>query len=246
MGTKKQPDGTWHAFYSKRHPVTKIPVSLRRRHIESEAEALRVENDLVLLVEERLKEVVLPRWGTLVEEYLEFCALDGMLQKTIYNRKKCLKAATSRWDSRFISAITANEIRSVVSVDYQDRSPSQRKSVLQYIRRVFDFACEKGYLQKNPTPRMAIRISEKMKGAMTEEQVRTFLNKAKALNSKWYTHYAVAVYTGMRSGELYALTWDKVDLQNRRIPTRMDSSQLSPATTGWLKLLTTLFLFCKS
>lgn len=217
MGIKKHEDGTWTACYSKRHPVTRVPVGLRRKGIKSQVEAMRVEKELVLQVEDRLKAVVVPKWGGLVEGYIDFCRLSGMMQKTVYNRQKCLQAWTSGWNDRFIDAITANDIRQVVVIDLGGRSPSQQKSMLQYIRCAFDFAVENGHLPKNPTPNITIRIGDKIKKVLTEEQVRTLLNKAKALNWKWYPHYAMAVYTGCRSGELYAMTWDKVDLGNRQI-----------------------------
>lgn len=58
---------------------------------------------------------------------------------------------------------------------------------------------------------MKFRIADKIKGVLTEPQVTTLLNQAKALQSEWYPHWSLALYTGMRNGELYALTWDKGD-----------------------------------
>jgi integrase len=116
-----------------------------------------------------------------------------------------------------VDEITADEIRRVIEVDYRDRSPSQQKSILQYIRCAFECAGEKGYVTRNPSPNMAFKIGDKIKKVLTEQQVRVLLNSAKALGWKWYPHYAMAIYTGMRSGELYGLTWDKVDLDNLQI-----------------------------
>jgi len=36
---------------------------------------------------------------------------------------------------------------------------------------------------------------------------------AKLLSNKWYPVWSVAILTGMRSGELHALTWDQIDLE---------------------------------
>lgn len=41
--------------------------------------------------------------------------------------------------------------------------------------------------------------------------------RAKEVNSEWFPVWATALHTGMRNGELYALTWDKIDFENRRI-----------------------------
>ncbi|MES2767846.1 MAG: site-specific integrase, partial [Bdellovibrionota bacterium] len=43
------------------------------------------------------------------------------------------------------------------------------------------------------------------------------LRKAQELEWDWYPHYAIALYAGLRSGEAYALTWDKVNLEQRQI-----------------------------
>jgi integrase len=43
------------------------------------------------------------------------------------------------------------------------------------------------------------------------------LQKARELGHEWYPIWATALYTGMRSGELFALTWDKVNFERNNI-----------------------------
>jgi integrase len=57
---------------------------------------------------------------------------------------------------------------------------------------------------------------------LTESQVRNFLEQAKQMESEWYEIWATAIYTGMRSGELYALKWDRVNLEGMKI--KVDTS----------------------
>jgi integrase len=64
---------------------------------------------------------------------------------------------------------------------------------------------------------MKFQVGEKIKKVLTEEQVRHFLHQAQILRWEWYPHCAIAVYTGMRNGELYALTWDKVNFENEQM-----------------------------
>jgi integrase len=88
---------------------------------------------------------------------------------------------------------------------------------LKYIRGAFNFAFEKGYINKNPTPTMKLKVGDKIKKVLTLVHVKTLLTQAKIMNSEWYPIWATAPYTGMRNGELYALTWDKVSFENRKI-----------------------------
>ena len=61
------------------------------------------------------------------------------------------------------------------------------------------------------------KIGDKIKAVLSEDQAKFLLAKAKELKWDWYYHYALALYTGMRNGELYALTWDKIDFDQRTI-----------------------------
>jgi integrase len=56
---------------------------------------------------------------------------------------------------------------------------------------------------------------EKLPEILNLEQIRTLLLYASRVNHPWYPIWALALFTGMRSGELYALEWDQVDFDNK-------------------------------
>ncbi len=58
---------------------------------------------------------------------------------------------------------------------------------------------------------------EKMPEILNLEQIRTLLLYAQRVNHHWFPIWALALFTGMRSGELYALEWDQVDFNNNLI-----------------------------
>lgn len=217
MGVRQDKDGRWYACHSKRHPKTRKPMTLKR-YGKSKFDAQQIFKELVIELDDRCKEVLVPKWSSFVDEYIETCRVNGLTAKTINNIDKCLKAATlDDWCDRFIDTITADEIRQLIRIKYGDRSQSYQKSLRKFINCAFSLALDAGYINRNPTPKMSFRIGDKLKGVYNAEQVRFLLNKAKALDWHWYRHYVMACYCGMRNGELYALTWDQVDLDQRQI-----------------------------
>lgn len=218
MNIKQQNDGTYRVSYSKKNPITKQAITLTRKKIKSFAEAQRVYRELVIQVEKRIQKQQVPTWERLIEELLEDMRSRGLLERTIHTYGFCLRAHTlEEWGNRLITEITTHEIRALIQKRVGQKSVAHQQNLVKFIKAAFLCAVEHGYLKVNPTPKFRFKISEKVKRVLTEEQIRVFLSKAKEFGSEWFEHWAVAVYTGMRSGELYALTWDKVNFETRQI-----------------------------
>jgi integrase len=216
LNTKTTP-ATWEAFHAKRHPITRMPVGLRRKGIKSKAEAQRIFNELVVQVEDRLRKTIIPSWGQMIEKYLVSSKERGLMSKTLYASEKTLKAHTGEWMNRLVDSITTQEIRDLLHAKLADKSEAHKKYVLKCIKAVFACALDAGYVNRNPSPMIKFKLGDKIKAVLTEDQAKNLLFKAKELNWEWYYHYALALYTGMRTGELYALTWDKIDLDQRTV-----------------------------
>jgi len=225
VGIKSDPQspGTFIVSYSKRHPISRMPICLRRKGIKTKGEAQRVLNQLVIEVEDRIRQGTMPKWSASVDAYIQACRERGLTNLTIHGHETCLRAHTiEAWGSRYVDSITTQEIRSLLNERLGQRTSSHQKYFLKVVRSVFAMAVESGVLQRNPTPVIRFKIGAKIKAVLTEPQAKEFLARARALNSDWYPIWAMALYTGMRSGELYALTWDKVNLDARTI--KVDSA----------------------
>ncbi len=228
MGVKFEPKtNKWKAFFSKRHPITNQPRSLKRIGLNSKAEALRMERQLIVQLEQIFLEQSVPTWPKMVTEYFESKRMCDWTEKTLQNAKLCLEAHTfDKWKFRRVDSISAQDIKSLLVERVGSRSTGTKQSLLKFIRGAFQFAVEKRYVTANPAPNIRFKCGDKLPKVLTEPQAKYLLEKARELNSEWYYHWALALYTGMRNGEQYALSWDKVNFDNRTIL----------VDTGWNKV----------
>jgi len=204
--------------YSRRHPITKKPRGIRRIGIKTRAEAEKVYKALILELGEKFNENLNPLWTEIVSKFLEFYANSGIAKNTLKNYESCLQIHTfEKWKNKRIDEVTTSDIREVILEDLGGHSEAHRKNMLKYFRAVFRYATEHEIVQRDPCPRLKFKKNEKIKKMLKESEIRHLLKKAKEENNQWFPVWAVACYTGLRNGELYALRWENVDFKKRLI-----------------------------
>lgn len=220
MGIKEDPSkpGTFVVCYSKRDPVTRLPRNLRRKGFKSLSEAKRAYAQMILDVEDKLRRKKVPDWQAGTEAFLESCREKGLTEKTIEDYGLTIRAHTFElWTDRLVDSITTEEIRVLIKQRLGSKSASSQKGLLKLVRGVFNFALESGWISRNPSPHLNFKVGDKIRRVLTQTQAGLLLDRAREMDIDWYPHWATAIYTGMRNGELYALTWDKVDLVDQKI-----------------------------
>jgi len=220
MGVKLDPKnpGTWRASYGKRHPITRQPISMNRKGFKTESAARKAHKEMILEVEEKIRRALVPTWSKVLDEYVEASLNRGLMKKTVHGYQSTLEAHTlGSWGGRFIDSITTQEIRLLLDEKLGENAPAHQRYFLKGVRSVFEYAIEAGYIQRNPTPQLKFKVGDKIQKVLTEDQARLLLLKAREQDWPWFPHYALALYSGMRSGELYALMWENVDLDRRTI-----------------------------
>lgn len=226
MGIKIDPvSNTFTVRVSKRHQISRQPMNLVRKGIKSKAEANRVYNELIVKLDTKIKETLAPKWPKLTEQYFDHLrkqiiigSAEQVTRGTIYKREMVLKKHTlPDWENKAIDQITGNEIRLLIESKLENNAESHRKFIVKGVRGVFQFAVDEGFLARNPTPVIKFKINEKIKSVLNEQQIVILLRKAQELDWEWYPHYAVGLYVGLRSGEMYALPWENINLENRQI-----------------------------
>lgn len=160
-----------------------------------------------------------PRW--LWNEWLRhYLARERLTLKanTIRHYETSLtKWATPHFSGRFIDEIAPRDVHEIIHRHLQEKSPFSKKGVLRMLRRVFAVAIEEGVLIKNPCAGLTVKIIEPKQSVLNQSEVDVLLREAKNLGHRFYEIWATAVFTGMRSGELYAIRWHDVDFESGRI-----------------------------
>lgn len=86
------------------------------------------------------------------------------------------------------------------------------------IRSALNTAVKWQLIQKNIMSSVEVpRLSRKEKSVWTLEQAQHFLKYAKEKGTRRYIVYLLAIYTGMRHGEIFGLRWKDVDFENGKI-----------------------------
>jgi integrase len=115
--------------------------------------------------------------------------------------------------------ITKSTITEVVFKEMvdQEASPTTRKTTLRVLKKIFQIAFEEGHIQRNPVKGLIVKVPEPKKLVLNGAQAEKLLIEAKAARHPLYYHWAMALFTGMRSGELYGLRWADIDKQRKII-----------------------------
>lgn len=205
----------------------------------------------------KLKEQAVPyRW----EEWLEVCLhrMKGSFQPSTINGYKTTlgKWITPLWKGREIQTIKRDEVYHAIFEHLgPELKPNSRKCILKFTKRIFQIALEEGLLERNPCLGIRIRVPEVEQKVLTSGEANVLLREAKKHEHVYFDIWAMALMTGMRSGELFALKWTDIDFDARIIsvsrqwtskngygPTKTRKTRVVPVSDGLMQFLKELKL----
>lgn len=192
-------------------------VNRKRRNINSISAAKRIELDLRLSLA-RLKEQ--PEMCTWIE-WSKRCLNRMKLQfkgSTLVN----YESNFNKWvnpvlGEKFLDEIKPSDIHSLIYDKIQGVSLEARHGVLKRLKRVLSMAVEDGIISRNPATGISVKVPESPQQVLNRTEINKLLFEAKKQNHRYYNHWALAILTGLRKGELIALTWSDIDFENRVI-----------------------------
>jgi len=118
-----------------------------------------------------------------------------------------------------LAEITRQMVQAFVAQLGQRLAPKSVSLAKNALSKVFTTAIEWGYVQENPTTgvRLPAHIVQRERIALTPEQVRKLTAE---LEEPYKSMVLIAVLTGLRRGELFALRWGVVDFERKSISVR--------------------------
>jgi integrase len=118
-----------------------------------------------------------------------------------------------------LTEITRQMVQAFVAQLGQRLAPKSVALAKNCLSKVLSTAMEWGYLEANPANgvRLPARISHRERTVLPSEQVRRLVAE---LQEPYKSMVLIAVLTGLRRGELFALRWSAVDFERKLIHVR--------------------------
>lgn len=209
---------------------SKINASIRVQKAKFNLKTQRLaEREKVSLLKECQTEVLKREsqgetWGNLVESWEAYLGSNRkeLNETTRHDYIAALRKHTEGWWKRPAKEISrADVIEAINQMKAAGYTVSYMSVVKVIINRAFTYGMDHRIIsgvERSPTFGVSLgREEEKKPEILNIDQLRDLLTKAKQLGHAWYPVWSLAIQTGLRNGELYALLWEDVDLLNREI-----------------------------
>ena len=130
--------------------------------------------------------------------------------------RKYLKPFIGKYKLSTITSVALNNFMNNIVNNY-NHSRNYYKNILKVLKGSFRDACNLyGFIKYNPALTLRLpkieQYSEDVKHVYTEEEIKLILERFKD-NITFICAFLTAYFTGLRTGEVFALTWDDINLK---------------------------------
>lgn len=198
----------------KRNRITKGGFKTKK---EAQQEGIFVENEMNIKGSSYKDNKIL--YTDLVKDFLIYH--EKIVKKTTFrNSQLLLKHSTKYFKNYLIKDIKVIDCQKFVnSLIDRNLNPMYIKLIFNKITQVFDFGndiAEVINYRPNFNKVILSKVTTKVRDdILTDKEINEILEKYKG--TIYYYIFQVAILTGMRKGEILALTWDKIDFKNNLI-----------------------------
>ncbi len=226
---------------SKEYPDLRVQKMKSQIHTLKEAQSIErtlLRECSALLTRKEGSEVT---WGELLEEWelahrKPRIGLKEIQANTVTETSAFLRRWTGEWLKKGCHEIRSGDVRQILNLmEDQEYSRSRLKSFKSSVNVLFRWGIDEGLIRAvNTSPANGVEIrkvkDEKPPLILTLAEIHKLLETAKAMDHEWYYIWSMALNTGMRSGELFALEWTDIDWDNKLIT-------VSKSYNGRLKII---------
>jgi integrase len=162
-------------------------------------------------------------WRMVVDKWAAFVDSPFLMDRkynpaTVSDYVSMMHSWTKDWLDKPAAEISRGDGREVLDrVLAQGRTKAFQKRLKNTINMIFNWGIESKIIRgvtHSPVFGLKIVLKEDKKPEILKlEEIRRLLREARERNHPWYPIWAVALLTGMRNGELFALKWSDVDLE---------------------------------
>ncbi len=111
---------------------------------------------------------------------------------------------------KLLKDISPQDMHDVVYKEGSDVTWYTRRGTLRRVHRIMQMAVEEGLISVNPAGRIRVKVPDARQAILNKTEIDKFLLEAKKVGHRFYDVWVLALMTGMRSGELFALKWDDI------------------------------------
>ena len=161
-------------------------------------------------------------------DYLDYWLKNYCMNNLKYNTIQTYKIIINKYLKKNIgkyklSTITSVALNSYITdlVNKYNHSKTYYKNILKVIKGSFRDACNLyGFIKYNPALTLRLpKIEEDLNNKRhyyTNEEIDKIIDRFKD-NTTFVASFLTSCYTGMRTGEVFALTWEDIDFEERII-----------------------------
>lgn len=204
----------------------------RQKSIRTLEQAIKVRNELLHDAQSDLarREFLGSTFGQIIEDWETGVFTNRIFtgraisKTTLEDYGQALRNYAYDWWKRPASEITPSEVAQRLHYIHFEKSKSRgvQLKLRSAINTIYEWAIGAGRIKginfspAKDVPLMGRKI-EKQQPILNLQQIKKLLEAARSYNHDWYPIWLFCLHTGARSGEAYALEFDDVDLENKRL-----------------------------
>ncbi len=167
------------------------------------------------------------------------------VETTIMDHSALLRKWTKPWLTRIASELNRGDGREILRLAEQaGKKTTFLKKIKNTINVIYNWGIEERLIigaQQSPVHGLNLgkEREEELPEILTLGEIRALLVAARNHDHAWYPIWAMALLTGMRSGELHALLWSDIEMVSQELALAQDKLSVEKRRYGMLRVTKT-------